>query len=153
MYGFVFGVFSIVVSTLGGFLGSRGIGEGAESEEPALSKGGNFTVWVHGELFCCSIYWKGHKDFVPLSPSCIFFMHVCKSTVRGSLRSKIFFANGCFTLFLSLDIPYHNTRPGDLQPRQQLCEVALLCFELIRSIAWLNVYRVYCIWDFMITAQ
>lgn len=38
----------------------------------------------------------------------LIFMHFCKSTVRRSLRSKIFFANDCFTLILSLDIPYHN---------------------------------------------
>lgn len=45
MCGFVLVFFSIVVSSLGGFPGSRGVGEGAESEEPAVSKGGNLTVY------------------------------------------------------------------------------------------------------------
>ncbi|KAA8594284.1 hypothetical protein FQN60_005118, partial [Etheostoma spectabile] len=34
---------SIVVPSLGGFLGSRGVGEGAEAEEPAVSKGGSVS--------------------------------------------------------------------------------------------------------------
>lgn len=37
--------FSTVVPSLGGFLGSRGVGEGAEAEEPAVSKGGRLTVY------------------------------------------------------------------------------------------------------------
>lgn len=32
-----------MVSSLGGFPGTRGAGEGAESEEPAVSKGGNLA--------------------------------------------------------------------------------------------------------------
>ncbi|XP_059188148.1 uncharacterized protein LOC131970744 [Centropristis striata] len=34
---------SIAVPSLGGFLGSRGVGEGAEAEEPAVSKGGSVS--------------------------------------------------------------------------------------------------------------
>lgn len=36
--------FSIAVPSLGDFLGSRGVGEGAEAEEPAVSKGGKITI-------------------------------------------------------------------------------------------------------------
>ena len=36
--------FSIAVPSLGGFLGSRGVGEGAEAEEPAVTKGGKEVI-------------------------------------------------------------------------------------------------------------
>jgi len=37
--------FSKAVPSPGGFLGSRGVGEGAEAEEPAVSRGGELTVY------------------------------------------------------------------------------------------------------------
>ncbi len=44
MRGFVL-YFSIAVPSLGDFLGSRGVGEGAEAEEPAVSKGGKLLFY------------------------------------------------------------------------------------------------------------
>jgi len=37
--------FSILVQSQGGVLGSRGVGEGAEAEEPFISKGGKCPVY------------------------------------------------------------------------------------------------------------
>lgn len=42
--------FSKVVPSVGGLLGSRGEGEGAEAEEPAVSKGGKLTCAVNRAL-------------------------------------------------------------------------------------------------------
>lgn len=36
--------FSIAAPSQGGYLGSRGVGEGAEAEEPAVSKGGELVI-------------------------------------------------------------------------------------------------------------
>lgn len=40
----LFWCFVVAVSSMGGFLGRRGIGEGAESEELTVSKGGNVIL-------------------------------------------------------------------------------------------------------------
>lgn len=44
----LFMCFSITVQSQGGVLGSRGVGEGAEAEEPAVLKG--------GKIFVCLIF-------------------------------------------------------------------------------------------------
>lgn len=64
---FVFCCFSRIVSSLGGFPGTRVAGEGAESEEPAVSKGGNLPHWAPwGPLwfaFCPSASWNWNFFF------------------------------------------------------------------------------------------
>lgn len=52
--------FSTAVPSLGGFLGSRGVGEGAEAEEPAVSKGGELY------LFPCAVAFLQKHDQTPL---------------------------------------------------------------------------------------
>lgn len=39
---------SVSITGPGGLLGSRGVGEGAEAEEPAVSKGGEITLYHPG---------------------------------------------------------------------------------------------------------
>ncbi|XP_051252661.1 uncharacterized protein LOC127361792 [Dicentrarchus labrax] len=77
---------SIVVPSLGGFLGSRGVGEGAESEEPAVSKGGSVSGCCDLEEFNVKTLYDKLEDQN---------LHIASQLARHRKDTQEFYRNIC----------------------------------------------------------
>ncbi|KAE8295323.1 hypothetical protein D5F01_LYC06249 [Larimichthys crocea] len=77
---------SIAVPSLGGFLGSRGVGEGAEAEEPAISKGGSVSGCCDLEEFNVKTLYDKLEDQN---------LHIASQLARHRKDTQEFYRNMC----------------------------------------------------------
>ncbi|XP_036928145.1 uncharacterized protein LOC119004899 isoform X4 [Acanthopagrus latus] len=77
---------SIAVPSLGDFLGSRGVGEGAEAEEPAVSKGGSVSGYCDLEEFNVKTLYDKLEDQN---------LHIASQLARHRKDTQEFYRNIC----------------------------------------------------------